>query len=185
MSEAGPADRTKRPTARSSLYAANLLGALSVACGDLQRATLDRHGLDSGTATALLCVHARPGSTVGEIATTAGLTHSGAVRAASRLERLGLLRRRPADRRGRVQRGGKGFGAERARRAAAGSRDRVGAVERGRDRPIRGGRLKAARRHAARPHGRVADLPVLRARRLSRVRLPGRQRRTVRIAPHP
>jgi len=75
-------------------HAANLLGALAIACGDLQRELLDAHGLDAGTGAALMCVHTRAGSNIGEIGQTADLTHSGAVRAASRLEWLGLVRRR-------------------------------------------------------------------------------------------
>lgn len=74
-------------------HVVNLLGALAVAGSDIQRASLEAQGLDVGTGAALLCVHTRAGLNISEIAQTAGLTHSGAVRAVIRLEQLRLVDR--------------------------------------------------------------------------------------------
>lgn len=81
--------------AEQKAHVVNLLGALAVAGSDAQRASLEVEGLDAGAGAALLCVYTRAGSNIGEIAQTAGLTHSGAVRAVIRLEQLRLVDRRP------------------------------------------------------------------------------------------
>lgn len=83
--------------ADTDAHTANLLGALAVACVDLQGEILEAHGLDAAAGAALLGVHARRGSNVGDIAQTTGLTHSGAVRTISRLEKPGLVRSVPGD----------------------------------------------------------------------------------------
>lgn len=58
-------------------------------------------GLDEAALAALLAVDARPGCTVGDIAKTTGLSHSGAVRSVDRLTRGRLVTRvaRAEDRR--------------------------------------------------------------------------------------
>lgn len=72
----------------------NLLGALAVGCSDVQDAAMSETGLDSTELATLLAVHTRPGSTIGDIALTAGLTHSGAVRVVDRLSRSDLVERK-------------------------------------------------------------------------------------------
>lgn len=79
-------------------YTANLLGALSVGCCDLQLSAVSDLQLPPAELAALLAVHARPGSTVGDISLTAGLTHSGAVRALDRLSEAGWVERRAGSR---------------------------------------------------------------------------------------
>ncbi len=75
-------------------YSLNLLGALAVGCCDVQQNAMAELQLPSADLAALLAVHARPGSTVGEIAATTGLTHSGAVRVLDRLASMGAIERR-------------------------------------------------------------------------------------------
>lgn len=52
-------------------------------------------GLDPVSTAALVTVLAHPGTSVGDLATTLGLTHSGAVRAAARLRDASLMLRGP------------------------------------------------------------------------------------------
>lgn len=75
-------------------YTSNLFGAFALGCSDAQEAAMGEAGLLPAELTALLAVHARPGSTVGAIAATTGLTHSGAVRVVDRLSRERYVRRR-------------------------------------------------------------------------------------------
>jgi MarR family transcriptional regulator, negative regulator of the multidrug operon emrRAB len=64
----------------------NLLGALATGCFDLQGGAMTRAvGLDRSELEVLLAIYARPGSTVGDVAPVAALSHSGAVRAVDRL----------------------------------------------------------------------------------------------------
>jgi DNA-binding MarR family transcriptional regulator len=79
----------------------NLLGALAVGYADLQATSMRRRTeLDDAALAALLAVYTRPASTVGDVARTTGLTHSGAVRTIDRLQDNGLITRTPgADRR--------------------------------------------------------------------------------------
>jgi len=75
--------------------AANLLGALALAVSDgIREAT---EGQDNGLAKsepgALVTLAHYPGQSVGSLARTLGLTHSGAVRLADRLVAAGLARR--------------------------------------------------------------------------------------------
>ena len=82
---------------RTESHLVNLLGALAVGCADLQETLMrQRTGLDEAALAALLAVHTRPGSTVGNVARTTGLTHSGAVRTIDRLESAGLITRTTA-----------------------------------------------------------------------------------------
>jgi DNA-binding MarR family transcriptional regulator len=72
----------------------NLLGAFAIGIGDLQRATVTGAvDLDAAELSALLAVFARPGSSVGDVALTTELTHSGAVRVVDRLCTIKLLKR--------------------------------------------------------------------------------------------
>ncbi len=81
-------------------YLNNLLGAFAVAVTDLQGTAVDPQSGIRTDAEALLAVHARPRSTVADVAATTGLTHSGAVRAVDRLAVRGWVERTPgADRR--------------------------------------------------------------------------------------
>lgn len=75
-------------------YTLNLLGALAVGCNDRQEAALATVGLAPAELVAVLAVFTRPGSTIGAIARTTGLTHSGAVRVIDRLEAAGRVERR-------------------------------------------------------------------------------------------
>lgn len=78
----------------NSSYSANLLGALGVALRDEQiRVMSEASGCDANTLSVLLAVFTRTGSSVGDVAITAGLTHSGAVRVIDRLTTLGLVMR--------------------------------------------------------------------------------------------
>jgi DNA-binding MarR family transcriptional regulator len=89
----------QEPDQRAHL--ANILGALGVGLSDAAAsAVTSATGLDETAAAALLTVAERSGQSVSDLAAGLGTTHSGAVRTADRLERLGLLQRRPgADRR--------------------------------------------------------------------------------------
>lgn len=75
--------------------AANLLGALALAVSDgVQAATEEQaDGLAKSEPAALVTLAHYPGQSVGTLARTLGLTHSGAVRLADRLAAAGLARR--------------------------------------------------------------------------------------------
>lgn len=75
--------------------AANLLGALALAvCEAIREATQQRtDGLAGSEPAALVTLAHYPGQSVGDLARTLGLTHSGAVRLADRLESAGLAGR--------------------------------------------------------------------------------------------
>ena len=72
--------------------AANLLGALALAvCEAIREATEQQvDGLAGSEPAALVTLAHYPGQSVGDLAITLGLTHSGAVRLADRLESAGL-----------------------------------------------------------------------------------------------
>lgn len=74
-------------------YLANVTGALAIALCDAQDRAMAEMGRPRADLEALLAVHARPGSTVGDVAVTTGLTHSGAVRVVDRLQELGWVAR--------------------------------------------------------------------------------------------
>jgi len=81
-------------------FTLNLFGAFALGCSDVQDAAMASIGLSRAELAGLLAVHARPGSTVGEIAATTGLTHSGAVRVVDRLsDEVYIERRTGRDRR--------------------------------------------------------------------------------------
>lgn len=75
--------------------AANLLGALALAvAGRIREATEQQaDGLARSEPAALVSLAHYPGQPIGALGTTLGLTHSGAVRLADRLEAAGLVRR--------------------------------------------------------------------------------------------
>lgn len=75
--------------------AANLLGALALAVADRlrQAAGAPEDGLAGPEPAALVTLAHYPGQSVGDLAQTLGLTHSGAVRLADRMEAAGLVRR--------------------------------------------------------------------------------------------
>jgi DNA-binding MarR family transcriptional regulator len=77
---------------------ANLLGALALAVSDrLREATEgDADGLAASEPAALVTLAQYPGQPIGSLGGTLGLTHSGAVRLADRMESAGLLRRTPS-----------------------------------------------------------------------------------------
>jgi DNA-binding MarR family transcriptional regulator len=74
---------------------ANLLGALALAvCEAVRTATQQQaDGLTGSEPAALVTLAHYPGQSVGDLARTLGLTHSGAVRLADRLESAGLAAR--------------------------------------------------------------------------------------------
>jgi DNA-binding MarR family transcriptional regulator len=73
----------------------NLFGALCIGVGDLQNAAMARAaGIDPTMLATLLFIHTRPACAIGDVAKTACVTHSGAVRAVDRLVSLGLAKRR-------------------------------------------------------------------------------------------
>jgi len=74
-------------------HTGNLLGALAIGCHDVQAAAMRSTDEPPAELAALLAVHARPGSTVSDVALTTGLTHSGAVRVIDRLSRAGDVER--------------------------------------------------------------------------------------------
>jgi len=75
-------------------HLANLLGALAAGLdGVVATAVTSATGLDETAAAALLAVLARPGQPVSDLAACLRTTHSGAVRTADRLQRLGFLAR--------------------------------------------------------------------------------------------
>ena len=54
----------------------NLLGALATGCFDLQEGAMTRAvGLDRSELEVLLAIYTRPGSTVGDVAPVAALSH--------------------------------------------------------------------------------------------------------------
>lgn len=75
--------------------AANLLGALALAVSDrLREAAEDgQDGLGAPEPAALVTLAHYPGQSVLSLARTLGLTHSGAVRLADRMQAAGLVRR--------------------------------------------------------------------------------------------
>lgn len=75
--------------------AANLLGALALAiCDEIREATEQQaDGLTRSEPAALVSLSHYPSQPVGAVGRTVGLTHSGAVRLADRLEAAGLVRR--------------------------------------------------------------------------------------------
>lgn len=75
--------------------AANLLGALALAVSDGIRQATEQHadGLARSEPAALVTLAHYPGQPIGALGRTLGLTHSGAVRLADRLEAGGLLYR--------------------------------------------------------------------------------------------
>lgn len=75
-------------------HLANVLGALGVGLSDVAgSAVTSATGLDETAAAALLAVAARPGQPISDLAAGLGVTHSGAVRTADRLQDLGLVER--------------------------------------------------------------------------------------------
>jgi len=75
-------------------HLANVLGALGVGLSDMiGSAVVSTTGLDETAAAALLAVAARPGQPISDLAAGLGITHSGAVRTADRLQDLGLVER--------------------------------------------------------------------------------------------
>lgn len=80
-------------------HLANVLGALGVGLSDVAgSAVMSATGLDETAAAALLTVAAHPGQPISDLAAGLGITHSGAVRTADRLQDLGLVERyHPAD----------------------------------------------------------------------------------------
>lgn len=87
---------SERPgPSEDTAHLANVLGALGVGLSDVAvSALVSATSLDETAAAALLTVFTRPGQSVSDLAAGLGTTHSGAVRTADRLERLGLLERR-------------------------------------------------------------------------------------------
>jgi MarR family transcriptional regulator, negative regulator of the multidrug operon emrRAB len=75
--------------------AANLLGALALAVSDLLRQAAEQHedGLAASEPAALVTLAHYPGQSILSLARTLGVTHSGAVRLADRMEAGGLVRR--------------------------------------------------------------------------------------------
>jgi DNA-binding MarR family transcriptional regulator len=75
--------------------AANLLGALALAVSDRLREAIegDAGGLGAGEPAALVTLAHYPGQPIVSLGRTLGLTHSGAVRLADRMESAGLVRR--------------------------------------------------------------------------------------------
>ena len=78
--------------------AANLLGALALAVSDGMREMTEQQadGLARSEPAALVTLAHYPGQSLGDLGRTLGLTHSGAVRLADRLEAGGLVRRASA-----------------------------------------------------------------------------------------
>jgi DNA-binding MarR family transcriptional regulator len=75
--------------------AANLLGALALAVADRLREATERpaDGLAASEPAALVTLAHYPGQPIGSLGKTLGLSHSGAVRLADRMEAAGLVRR--------------------------------------------------------------------------------------------
>lgn len=80
---------------QSYAKAANLLGALALAVSDLLRDAIEQgdDGLDSSEPAALVTLAHYPGQSIAALGQTLGLTHSGAVRLADRMEAAGLVDR--------------------------------------------------------------------------------------------
>src|SRR4051794_33950522 len=104
----------------------NLLAALALNLGEETRAALERASGLTGSATAALLALEEflGGAHVGRLADVLGLTHSGAVRLVSQLERAGLAERRAGADRRRVEVRLTPAGRRRAR-AARTARDEV------------------------------------------------------------
>jgi DNA-binding MarR family transcriptional regulator len=78
----------------TAAHLANVLGALGVGLSDVTgSAVMSATGLDETAAAALLTVAARPGQPISDLAAGLGITHSGAVRTADRLQDLGVVER--------------------------------------------------------------------------------------------
>jgi MarR family transcriptional regulator, negative regulator of the multidrug operon emrRAB len=77
---------------------ANLLGALALAVADLIREATEgpADGLAASEPAALVTLAHYPGQSILSLGRTLGLTHSGAVRLADRMEQAGLVRRAAA-----------------------------------------------------------------------------------------
>jgi len=74
----------------------NALGAVALGIGDgLTSAMTGATGLGPACTAALATVLARPGTSVADLGTTLGVTHSGAVRVVARLKSAGLVLRGP------------------------------------------------------------------------------------------
>ena len=104
---------------------ANMLGALSMVLADSMREAMDETlDVTGETAAAIVTLGANPGLTVGKLACALGLSHSGAVRLADRLERERRIERVPGkdSREVKLQLTRDG---ERARTAALRQRERV------------------------------------------------------------
>ncbi len=113
--------REQAPDQRA--HVVNILGALGVGLSDAAAAAVtSATGLDETAAAALLAVATRPGQSVSDLAAGLGTTHSGAVRAADRLEHLGLLLRAPGTDRRTARLELTGDGTELAGRALAARR---------------------------------------------------------------
>jgi DNA-binding MarR family transcriptional regulator len=80
--------------------AANLLGALALAVSDRLREAAEQpeDGLVASEPAALVTLAHYPGQSILSLARTLGVTHSGAVRLADRMEASGLVRRTGTDR---------------------------------------------------------------------------------------
>jgi DNA-binding MarR family transcriptional regulator len=80
---------------KSYSKAANLLGALALAVSDRLREAAEERadGLAASEPAALVTLAHYPGQSVLSLGKTLGLTHSGAVRLADRMEAMGLVRR--------------------------------------------------------------------------------------------
>lgn len=75
-------------------HLANVLGALGIGLADLTvSAVTSATGLDESATAALLAIAERPARPIADLAAALGVTHSGAVRTADRLQDLGLVRR--------------------------------------------------------------------------------------------
>ncbi|NPD16655.1 MarR family transcriptional regulator [Xinfangfangia sp. D13-10-4-6] len=75
---------------------ANMLGALAIVLADDLREAVNSALATTGeTAAAIIMLGAHPGLTIGEVAEALSISHSGAVRLIDRLERDGLVGKRP------------------------------------------------------------------------------------------
>src|SRR5262249_13296317 len=106
--------------------AANLLGALALAVADRLREATEQpaDGLAASEPAALVTLAHYPGQPIGSLGRTLGLSHSGAVRLADRMEAAGLARRPAPGPGGRLamrltRRGQEAGGGGLARRQAA------------------------------------------------------------------
>lgn len=77
-------------------FALNNLGAVALGVGDgVTTAMTGASGADAASTSALVTMLARPGTSVADVGTTLGITHSGAVRVVARLGAAGLVVRGP------------------------------------------------------------------------------------------